>query len=168
MENEEKNLENEQENIVTEPELDNQDEEEQFDWKSEALKQKAIASRLKNKLSQPQKQLPTKNEYDDEVIKKINRLDEIENKRQFGYENNLSPEETDFVFKFTNGKPTKEALENPFVKSGLEGYRTQKKLEANIPSSSSSHSPFQGKQFKDLPEEDKKKAFEEAGKKFIQ
>lgn len=162
MEDVEKNLDVEQANINTEAELDNQQEEDSFDWKAEALKNKAIADRLKRKLSQPQVPLKTNEEPDREIVKSVKRLEEIENKRQFGFEHNLSPEETDFVFKISGNKPTKEILEDPFVKSGLEGHRSKKRLEANTPSSSSSSSPFKVKQFNEMSDDEKRKAFEEA------
>lgn len=162
MEDAEKNLDVEQVNNNAEAELDNQQEEEQFDWKAEALKNKAIADRLKRKLAQPPQTLKTNEEPDKEIVKSVKRLEEIENKRQFGFEHQLSPEETDFVFKISGGKPSKEVLEDPFVKSGLEGYRSKKRLEANTPSSSSSSSPFKTKQFNEMSEDEKRKAYEEA------
>lgn len=105
--------------------------------------------------------LETSEEPDREIVKSVKRLEEIENKRQFGFENNLSPEETDFMFRATGGKPTKESLEDPFIKGGLESYRSKKRLEANTPSSSSSSSPFRSKPFKEMTEEERKRAFEE-------
>lgn len=107
-------------------------------------------------------QLPTKKEADDEIVKSVKRLEEIENKRQFGFENNLSPEETDFIFKVSQGKPTKEDLENPFIKAGLEGYRSKKRLESNTPSSSSTSKVFRDKQFSEMSKEEQQKAFEAA------
>jgi hypothetical protein len=161
MEDVEKNPQEEEAKIPTEVELDNpQPEEEQFDWKAEALKQQAIASRLKKKLSNPP--LPTNEAPDENIVKSVKRLEEIENKRQFGFEHQLSPQETDFVFKISGNKPTKEILEDPFVKSGLEGYRSKKRLEANTPSSSSSSSIFKGKQFNEMTIDEKRKAYADA------
>ena len=161
MEDVEKNPEAEQENINTEAEQDNQQEEEQFDWKAEALKNKAIADRLKKKLANPPTLL-TKEKPDYEIVKSVKRLEEIESKRQFGFEHSLSPEETDFLFRATGGNPTKETLEDPFIKGGLESYRSKKRLEANTPSGSSSSSIFKGKEFKEMSEDEKRKSFEEA------
>lgn len=113
------------------------------------------------------KPLPAKQEsLDEDVVKSVKNLELIEAKRQYGYENNLSPEETDFIFKFTGGKPSKDILTNPFVKSGLEGYRASKRLEANTPSSTTTSKVFQGKEFKEMNEDERRKAFEEASKKF--
>jgi hypothetical protein len=113
------------------------------------------------------KKLPTKGgSYDEEVVQTVRKLEVAEQKRQFGFENNLSPQETDMIFKFTNGKPTKEVLDNPFVKSGLEGLRATKRIESNTPSSNSRSPIFQGKKFEDLDPSELKKSYEEAGKKF--
>lgn len=62
----------------------------------------------------------------------VSQLKLAETKRQFGYEHGLSPEETDAVFKL-NPAPTKETLEDPFVKGGLEAIRAKKKLADNTP-----------------------------------
>ncbi len=170
MENENENAQVEQETVeqeeTTQEEVEETSQEDVVTIskdKFKSMQRKAIAYDAQKK----NKTLPAKQEPDKEIYKSVKRLEEIESKRQFGFENNLSPEETDFVFKITGGKPDKDILENPFVKSGLEGYRAKKRIEANIPNSSSSSLHFQGKQFKDLSEEDRKKAFEEAGKKFI-
>lgn len=98
--------------------------------------------------------------YDEEIIKDVQYLKTLEQKRQYGYEQGLSPEETDFVFKFAGGTPTKEILENPFVKSGLEGFRASKRIENNTPGSSGASPVFGDKSFSDLSEEDRAKAFE--------
>ena len=105
-------------------------------------------------------------EPSDEIVTTVKRLETIENKRQFGYENGLSPEETDAVFKFANGKPTKETLENPFVKAGIESLRAQKRVEDNTPSSFARSTSFGGKQFSEMSEDERRKAFEDKMKGF--
>jgi hypothetical protein len=109
------------------------------------------------------KPLPTKS-VDEEIISSVKKLEVIEAKRQFGYENSLSPEETDFLFKFTGGKPDKSVLENPFVKSGIEGFRASKRVEANTPGSSSRSQVFQGKEFKEMSDDERRKSFEASAK----
>lgn len=153
----------------TEAEQDNlQEEIDSIDWKSEALKNKAIADRLKRKLSTQPITKPKEVKLDDEIVSKVNKLEAIEYKRQFGYENGLSPEETDKVFQISGGNPTKEILEDPFVKAGIEAIRAKKRNDNNIPSSSGTSSIFQGKQFSELSKEDAAKAYEETGKKLVQ
>lgn len=122
------------------------------------MQRKAMAYDAMKKSPKP---LVAKEEPNNEIAQKVNRLEEIENKRQFGFEHQLSPEETDYVFKISGGKPSKEVLEDPFVKAGIDGYRSKKRLENNTPSSSPSSSPFRGKQFSEMSEDDKKKTFEE-------
>ena len=129
-----------------------------------SMQRKAMAYDATRKNPKP---LQAKQEpVDEEVVKSVRKLEMIEQKRQFGYDFNLSPEETDFIFKFSGGKPNKETLENPFVKSGLEGFRASKRLEANTPNSSSSSKVFQGKEFTEMTEDERRKAFEESNKKF--
>lgn len=107
------------------------------------------------------KQIINKSEPDDEALKRIANLEMIESKRQFGFENGLSPEETDIVFQFSQGKPSKDTLEHPFIKAGLEQLRAAKRVESNTPSSVS-HSPlFGNKPFSELSIEERRKAFEQ-------
>jgi hypothetical protein len=83
-----------------------------------------------------------KKEIDEDTKKTVANLALAEEKRQFGYSNGLSPEETDAVFRI-NPKPTKETLEDPFVKGGLEAIRAKKRVDNNTPNSSSrSAQPF--------------------------
>ena len=57
----------------------------------------------------------------------------LEAKRQFGYENGLSPDEVDVVFRLTK-RPTAKALKDPVIAGALEGHRTAKRARNNIPS----------------------------------
>lgn len=127
--------------------------------KFNAIRRKAMAFDASKK----QKPLPTR-EQDDGLVTSVKKLEMIEAKRQFGYENSLSPEETDFIFKFSNGKPDKTVLENPFVKSGLEGFRASKRVENNTPGSTSRSPIFQGKEFKEMTPEERQKSFEASAK----
>lgn len=130
--------------------------------KFKSMQRKAIAYDATKKTP-----LSTKEEsHDDEVIKTVKKLEMLEDKRSFGYENQLSPEETDFVFRVSGGKPTKEILNDPFVKSGIEGFRSSKRASDNIPTPSSSSPIFQGKEFKEMTPEERQAAFEKASEKF--
>jgi hypothetical protein len=141
---------------------------EAVDYKTLYEQEKADKKKLERKFfaaraaSKPLEANPKKEPLADEIIQKVHKLDLIEQKRQFGYENSLSPEETDYAFQFNGGKtPTKEVLEHPFFKAGLEGYRATKRLENNTPGTSTSGSVFQGKKFEELSTEDRSKAFTE-------
>lgn len=139
------------------------------DYKALYEQQKVEANKLKRKLfTKPKSTLPTninqKESVPNELVEKVNRLDMIESKRQFGYEHGLSPEETDFIFQATGGKPSKDVLETPFIKHGLEGYRASKRVEANTPGSSARSSVFAGKDFSELSTDERAKAFAERTK----
>lgn len=109
--------------------------------------------------------ITNKVEHPDEIVETVKSLKMLEDKRQFGFENGLSPQETDYAFKFSGGKPTKEILEDPFFKAGLDGLRSKQRLENNTPSSSSRSAIFQNKDFKEMTDDERRKAFEEAASK---
>lgn len=172
-------MENDETQVATEPEQEDveleevdlegdepEEEPEDKDWKAEAMKYKSIAKRYKKKVvekpepvAEPKKQLKETKEKDPDVADRISRLEQSEKKREFGYMNGLSPEETDLVFRF-NPNPTKEDLDNPFVKGGLGAIRASQKQKSNTPSSGSSAPTFKGKSFNELSEEEKEKNFE--------
>ena len=82
-------------------------------------------------------------------------------KRVYGYENDLSPEETDKVFQLTGNKPSKEILEDPCVKGGLDAIRNKKRLSDNMPGTSTSSSSFAaGKDLDELKPAEKQAEFE--------
>jgi hypothetical protein len=105
---------------------------------------------------QTKKPLETK---PDDITSTVKRLELAETKRQFGYEHDLSPEETDFVFKL-NSKPTKEMLEDVAVKGALTALRSKKKVEDNIPRASRSAGLNLSTAKKPLTSEEKEEAFE--------
>jgi hypothetical protein len=97
---------------------------------------------------------------DKDLYQTVSELKLAEQKRQFGYENSLSPEETDHIFRL-NPNPSKETLDDVFVKGGLEAIRNKKKLESNTPALNSRSPKFVVPSKKDMTTEDKQKAFEE-------
>lgn len=72
----------------------------------------------------------------DPINSRMDRIEQINAKRDFGYEHKLSPQEVDMVYKF-DPKPTKKTLENPFIKGGLERMRAGSDAGENIPRGSS-------------------------------
>lgn len=56
----------------------------------------------------------------------------VEKKRDFGHRNNLSPEQTDIVFRMTK-RPTKKFLETPYVKAALDAVRSNSNVRDNTP-----------------------------------
>src|SRR5574343_1248511 len=71
------------------------------------------------------KESPLPEKADDSLKETVAQLALSEKKRQFGFQNNLAPEEVDFVFQMSGGNPSKETLDNPFVKAGIESYRSE-------------------------------------------
>lgn len=148
------NLEESQEEV--------EEEQPQPDWKAEALKYKAIADRIAKKKPS---QLTEKKEPQADLAERLNNLELLEKKRQFGYEHGLSPDEADAIFKI-NPNPSREDLENPFIKGGLEALRAKKRVAENTPSSSSRSVTFKGKDVKEIlfddktPKSDKQSAWE--------
>lgn len=133
----------------------------------EALKARNAELERKNKqlfarLKKP-KQSTTPNSKSTEELQEIretvNKLSLAEQKRQFQYENNLSPEQTDKVFAITS-KPTKETLEDPFVKAGLEAIRQQQRVSEATPSPSGRSSTHNGKTFKDMTPDERQAAMD--------
>jgi len=93
---------------------------------------------------------------------RLKRLELSEDKRQFGHAKELTPEETDHVFAFAQGtglKPS-EALEHPFVKSGLESLRRARKADGATPGPSSRSPVVEGKTFSEMNTDEKRKNFE--------
>lgn len=124
------------------------------------------AKNAEEKLKNFKPETITKTEPSDEVLKDISELKLAEQKRQFGYENNLSPDQTDKVFQLTNNKPTKEILEDDFVKAGLQALKSKQRVENNIPSPNRVVT-VKGKSFSELSRDDKISNFGDYMKKSI-
>lgn len=142
--------EEEEQDDKNEETSEEEQEEEDVDWKERALKAERaiIAAKQKEKDSKPE------SEGDDELREKVNELSRAEEKRQFGYKHDLSPEEVDKVFSI-NSDPSEETLEDPFVKAGLQAIRKEKRVDENTPSSSAKQAPTSKKDFKDLSKQEK-------------
>ena len=99
---------------------------------------------------------PEKPKVEDEIVGKVNRLEQIETKRQFGYKNNLSPEETDLLFRFAGDKDPSDALKDDDFKDLLDVRRKRTKVANAIPSSSNrAPSSVGGKDWSSLTPEEK-------------
>lgn len=161
------NSELEHEPVITDEEVEailNEPEpkkDEQPDKKDSIIRQlTARTKRAEAELRTLKKEPITKKEVvDDDIKQTVQSLQLAETKRQFGYQHGLSPEETDHIFKI-NSNPTKEILEDPFVKGGLQAIRAKKRVEDNTPSSTSRSPRFELPKKEDLNADDKQKAFE--------
>lgn len=151
--------ETENETLENEPESPKGESVEELKAKLEAeAKAKAqILARAKKAEEALKKNKPT--QPDEDIRETVSKLELAETKRQYGYENNLSPAEVDAIFKI-NSNPTKETLNDPFVKGGLEAIRASKRLEENTPRTRSSAGRITPKSDKPLTPEQKQKEFE--------
>lgn len=124
-------------------------------------KNKQLYARVKKaeaKKEEPNNSVATNTEPDDDLRQTVNSLSLAEKKRQFGYQHNLSPEETDAVFRL-NPNPTKETLDDPFVKGGINAIRQKARVEDATPSTSSKTPTYGGKTFSELPLEEQRKHY---------
>lgn len=97
-------------------------------------------------------------EVPEDITVTVKGLAIAEKKRQFGYQNGLSPEETDAVFKI-DPNPTKETLKDPFILGGLEHIRKQKRVEDATPSSSKRSQSINGKSWAEMSKEERAKNY---------
>lgn len=126
-------------------------------------KNRQLYARLKKaeaKKEETNNSVATKTEPDDDLRETVNSLSLAEKKRQFGYQHGLSPEETDAVFRL-NPNPTKETLDDPFVKGGISAIRQKTRVEEATPSTGSKTPTFGGKKFTELSLEEQRKHYAE-------
>ena len=95
----------------------------------------------------------------DDIRQTVQELQLAEQKRQFGYTNKLSPEETDYLFKI-NANPSSELLNDPFIKGGLEAIRKSKRVEENTPAFGSRSQRFELPKKENLTPQDKQEQFD--------
>lgn len=85
-------------------------------------------------------------------------LDKIEQKRQFGYQNNLTPDEVDIVYRIVQ-RPKAATLKDPVIMGALQGYRDSKDAKENTPGGRGRTFQVGNKDFKDLKPEEKRDNF---------
>lgn len=95
----------------------------------------------------------------DEVKARIAKLELEAEKRQFGYKNGLSPEETDKAFAYAKGADMKpeDVLQDDFFKKGLDALRAQNGQDSNTPRTSRRLPKVEGKTFAEMTPEERKK-----------
>jgi len=127
-------------------------------WHTKAKNPPAPKNSEPNKPNSQQQQDP---DVIGQMQSKLETLSAAEEKRQFGYQHKLSPEETDHAFAFAKGlgKKPHEVLDNTFFKSGLQALRQQQRASGAIPGPSNRSFQVEGKTFNELKPEDKKKNF---------
>lgn len=97
----------------------------------------------------------------DDLHKTVAELKIANEKRDFGYRNQLSPEETDTVYALAHGKGKKpeDILEDNFFKAGLDASRKAAQTAAATPGSSPRAPRVEGKTFKEMNMKDREKNF---------
>ena len=138
----------------------------------ETLRQRLADTEAKNKQLYARlkkgKVEPTIQEEVGDTGTRLSRLEETEAKRQFGYENSLSPDETDKVFSY-NKSPTKDTLQDPFIKAGIDAMRKLKRVSDATPSPSGRSSMVAGKPLSEVIKDpaERAKNFDEIRKAII-
>lgn len=96
-----------------------------------------------------------------EVKTTVDRLAKSEEKRTFGYQHQLDPEETDKLFAYAAGAGMKpaDALKDEFFKNALTAHRTAKRNSNATLGPSNRRPTVEGKDFDTLPKADKRKNF---------
>jgi hypothetical protein len=161
------------EEVATEETQDEQGQEqpEEVDWEARAKKAEALI--VKNKKEPKQKQSTNRpQESGDDVPEWGQRLLELDQKRTFQSDNNLTPDTVDAVFRANGGKmPTAEQMaEDELLKTVVRSYQAKSRVTANTPSGGSAP-VYKGKSYGDIvtsPDstpEDRQAAFEATKKK---
>lgn len=117
---------------------------------------KELKSQTKDK---PNSQVKPPEPPDTEITKRVETLEVMEQKREFGFKHSLSPAEVDAIWRHTGGKEPEKALDDDFIKGGLEAIRAKRRVEDNTPGASKRGFNVEGKGFNDLPREEKIKNF---------
>lgn len=119
---------------------------------------KELKAKIPTELPKPEKPI-------EETLKKdVENLKQIETKRQFGYKNQLSPEETDLLFRFAGDQDPSKTLEDQDFKDVLENRRRRARVADAIPSGTNRLVSIEGKSFKDMTPEERKKNWKKVTK----
>lgn len=167
----------EEEEVDEEPEEEPQDdpEEDPYAGLSEADLKKRLARAekaiVKNKKPKQPKAPITKQPKGDEIPEWGQKIIQSEEKRSFGYERQLSPEQVDAVFRYNGGKaPDDKFLERPEVKAMVKAIGAKDRVAANTPRGGTGV-VYKGKTFDEVMTDpkastaDKQGAFDAARKK---
>lgn len=126
----------------------------------------AAAARTSGKRELSGSRSPKGEERIASVEQSVQRIEQLETKRAFGYENNLAPDEVDVVFRLVK-KPRSKDLSDPVVKGALEGYRTAKRAKNNTPSSSGRPARVSSKEEKNMTPADRKDRFQDRRRQIL-
>lgn len=117
-----------------------------------------ILKSRRTKAEQPTSKSSSKPEVDDDIKATVNQLALKDKMLDFGLEHGLSREEVTAIFKI-NPNPSKETLNDPFVKGGLQAIRAKKAIENATPGSSKRSATVDGKTWTEMSKEEKAKNY---------
>lgn len=129
-------------------------------------KNKQLYARLKKPTAEKPKLQSSSIDGIDEIKSTVSQLAMKDKMLDFGLEYGLSREEVQAVFRI-NPNPSKETLEDPFVKGGLQAIRAKKSLENAIPSSSKRSPTVDGKTWTEMSKEERAKNYSTVMKKSV-
>lgn len=118
-------------------------------------KNKQLYARLKKPTPEKPK-LTQSPEGIDDIKATVSQLALKDKMLDFGLEHGLSRAEVNAVFKL-NPNPTKETLEDPFVKGGLQAIRAKTSVQDATPGSSKRSPTVSGKTFAEMTKEEREK-----------
>lgn len=174
IEEEEADLDLDEEDVDSEDDEESLEDDDQPMTKKEfrefqqSIKNSSNASRRIASKRELQTKAPKENERLDRIEQAVKRTELLEQKRQFGYENHLSPTEVDYVFKLSK-RPTKKFLDDPFIKGGLESLRSRERTKVNTPGmSGGTFKNVEGKSWTDLKDGEKQQNFNERRKALLE
>ena len=98
---------------------------------------------------------------DKTVTETLDRLVQSDEKRTFGHQHKLSPEETDTLFGYAKGlgKSPADALKDPFFVNGLKAARAQASNDNATPGPSNRRPVVEGKAWDKLDKKDQRQNF---------
>lgn len=138
-------------------------------WSGKAKTHEQKIAEMQTALDEAKKNPPKGNDPapqpragDDEVSQRIGKLELSEEKRQFGHQHGLSPEETDRLFAYSQGMGLKpnDALKDEFFKTGLEASRKKANADHATPGPSRRAPVVEGKTLKEMTTDERRKNFE--------
>lgn len=104
---------------------------------------------------------PKETTTDKTVTETLERLSLSDEKRTFGHQHKLSPEETDTLFGYAKGtnKAPVDALKDAFFQNGLKATRAQTQNDNATPGPSGRRPVVEGKEWDKLGSKDKRQNF---------
>ena len=97
-----------------------------------------------------------------ETLKRVDRLELSEEKRNFGHQHNYSPAEVDKIFAYAAGlnKKPVDVLEDTFITGAIDAARRQERIASGTPRGSNRVPMVEGKTFGQMNDEERAANFQ--------